>query len=200
MWVLPDQIKRQSRVAGIVCLILLALYVQTALAQEEDHHHSVLINPLGTIAGVVATALSFPSMSLNGRYQYAYTESWALNCAPQFVYTDLVTFENYMMGVKAGPRYSLSQRFLEGWYLSPMILAGFTLTRQFGSDAQSAFMIGLGAEAGYAWHWEYFVFELGGGLHYSGLVGHTSTFRGESGKTPPFGVGPILNASLGYGW
>ena len=200
MWVLHDHIKRHPWIVVIVYLTLFTLCVQTVLAQEKEHHKSVLINPLSTIAGVVATALSFSTVSLNGRYQHTYTESWALNCAPQFVYTDLATFENYMLGVKAGPRYSVSQRFLEGWYLSPMILAGFTLTRQFGSYAQSAFMVGLGAEAGYAWHWEYFIFELGGGLHYSGLVGHTSTFRGESGKTPPFGVGPILNASLGYGW
>ena len=97
-------------------------------------------------------ALSFPTVSLNGRYQYAYTDTWGLNCAPQFVYTDLVTFENYMLGVKVGPRYALSQRYLDGWYLSPMILASFNFTRQFGAHAQSAFMIGLGGEIGYTWH------------------------------------------------
>ena len=184
-------------------LFYLAILMSCALpvlAHEEEHHSSILINPLGTIAGVVATALSFPTVSLNGRYQYAYTDSWGLNCAPQFVYTDLVTFDNYMLGVKVGPRYALSQRYLDGWYLSPMILASFNFTRQFGAHAQSAFMIGLGGEVGYAWHWEYLVFELGGGIHYSGLVGHKAKFRGESGKTPPFSLGPILNVSLGYGW
>lgn len=200
MWVRPDRFKRQSRFLIALYLAILMSCALPVSAHEEDHHSSILINPLGTIAGVVATTFSFPTVSLNGRYQYAYTDTWGLNCAPQFVYTDLVTFENYMLGVKVGPRYALSQRYLDGWYLSPMILASFNFTRQFGAHAQSAFMIGLGGEIGYAWHWEHLVFELGGGLHYSGLVGHEAKFRGESGKTPPFSLGPILNVSLGYGW
>ena len=81
-----------------------------------------------------------------------------------------------------------------------MGLAGFIFTRQFGEQVQSAFMIGVGAELGYAWHWKHFVLELGAGGHYSGLVGHRSEFRGETGKTPPFSFAPILNLSLGYGW
>lgn len=169
-------------------------------AQAEKHQEALVLSPLGTLVGVAATALSFPTVSINGRYQRSYTKKWALTVAPQFVYSDLVTFENYLLGVKAGPRYAISQTYLDGWYVSPMAIAGFAFSRQFGKHAQSAFVLGVGAETGYAWHWEHVVLELGAGLHYSGLVGHSSTLRGEDGKTPGAGLGPILNVSLGYGW
>lgn len=196
-----DILRRLPRMLGPMCAVALQLAgAAPAQAETGQHQEAVIVSPLGTLVGVAATALSFPTVSLNGRYQRSYTEKWALTIAPQLVYSDLVTFENYLLGVKAGPRYAISQRYLDGWYVSPMALAGFAFTRQFGEHAQSAFVIGVGAETGYAWHWKHVVLELGGGLHYSGLVGHSSKFRGEDGKTPDSGLGPILNVSLGYGW
>jgi hypothetical protein len=180
--------------------IALVSWAQPAHAERELHQQAVIVNPLGTVIGATATAMSFPTLSLNGRYQRSVTEKWGLTLAPSLVYTDIVAFQHYLLGVKAGPRYAISRRRLDGWYVSPMALMGFAFSRHLGKHAQSAFMIGVGAETGYAWHWERVVIELGGGLHYSGLVGHSSTLRGEDGETPGANIGPILNFSIGYGW
>jgi len=128
------------------------------------------------------------------------TDQWAITLSPQLVYTDLASLETYFLGVKTGPRYCLSERALEGWYATPMLLAGLAFTYQRDDFKQSAYMLGLGLESGYTWRWDHLLFELGLGLHYSGLIGHQAVFRNESGKVPSFGLGPILNIGIGYSW
>ncbi len=190
--------RRAPATLGLVAA--LTLWSSDARAESAHHTEAVTVNPIGTLVGVAATAASFPSVSLNGRYQRSLDTRWSLTVAPQFVYADVFTFENYLLGAKVGPRYALSRRYLEGWYVSPMAIAGIAFTRQLGEHAQSAFSIGVGIESGYAWHWRRFVLELGVGLNYTALVGHASEFRGEEGKTPAAGLGPVFNVSLGYGW
>ena len=188
-------------IAMAVLLWTTSTWAETEHDEETEHHEeTALLNPLGTLLGATATGFDVPVVSLNGRYQRAYNPQWALSIAPQLVYADVLSFQHYLLGVKVGPRYSLSERYLEGWYVSPMLLLGFTFSRQFGEHAQSAFVLGLGADAGYAWHWKHWVVELGAGLHLSKLVGHSSELRGEDGKVPGVTLGPILNFSVGYGW
>ena len=180
--------------------LVLTLPFSVSGANTELHKTSILINPLGTAISVLATGFSYTSLSLNGRYQTMLTDQWALTLSPQLVYTDLASLETYVLGVKAGSRYCLSGRALDGWYATPMLLAGSAFTYQRDDFKQFAYLLGLGLESGYTWRWDHLLFELGLGLHYSGLIGHRATFDNESGKVPSFGLGPILNVGIGYSW
>ena len=176
------------------------LLFNSVSAEEKSHQKSIMINPIGTAVSVVATGLSFNSLSLSGRYQHSVNDHWALVLAPQITYTNLASLETYLIGVKAGARYCLSNRYLDGWYVTPMLLLGWAFTRQLDKLLQSAYMTGLGIESGYTWRWNTFVLEFGLGFHYSGLVAHTSSIRVGNGKVPPFSVAPILNTGIGYSW
>lgn len=174
--------------------------LSTTKAGQSFHKRSIVLNPMGTAIGVIATGFSYSSLSLNGRYQQMLSKQWAFTVSPQFVYSDIATLETYFLGLKSGPRYCLSNRDLDGWYITPMLLAGYGFTYQLEHYKQSAYMVGLGIESGYTWRWDHLIFELGLGLHYSGLIGHQSQFRDESGKVPSFSIGPILNLGIGYAW
>ncbi len=185
---------------ALVITMLAGLCLSAKAARGEGHEHSIVVNPIGTAIGIGASVLTFPTVSLNGRYQQMTGERWALQVAPQLVYSDVVAFQHYLLGARVGGRYALSARKLAGWFAAPSAVLGVAVSRQFGEMVQSALVLGVAAEVGYAWHWSSFVLELGTGLNYSGLVAHSSDFRGESGEVPGAGLSPIINVSLGYGW
>ena len=190
----------KSYLVYISLIQVLCIFSCAVSAKKQDHQKSLLLNPMGTAIGIVATGFSFNSLSLSGRYQRSYNRRWALVLAPQLSYTDLASLETSLLGAKVGARYSLSNRYLDGWYVTSMSLLGWAFSRQFGSMTQSAYMTGLGLESGYTWRWTTLVLELGLGLHYSGLLAHQSSIRSETGQVPPFSLAPILNVGIGYSW
>ena len=192
--------RNKSNFTYLSLILLLFFFLNLAFAEKKNHQKSITLNPIGTAVSVVATGLSFTSLSLSGRYQRSVNDRWALVIAPQVTYTDLTSLETYLLGAKFGARYCLSNRYLDGWYTTPMFLLGWAFTRQFDEFFQSAYMSGVGVESGYTWRWNTFVLEFGLGLHYSGLVAYESSIRGGNSKIPPFSVAPILNVGIGYSW
>ena len=189
----------------LICILAGVLYARSAAAESTSERstgndQAILVNPVGSVAGVFGAQLLLPTSSVNGRYQRAYSDRLALMIAPQFVRTEFIGLRNYVLAVKIGPRVSLSRRGLAGWYVLPMAILGWGLTTQLERRLRSSGIAGVGVEFGRAWHWRWFVLELGGGVHYTGFVAHYSPLSGASGDPPASGFGPIANISLGYGW
>ena len=157
---------------------------------------ALIINPIGPLLGILGTAVGFPSLVANVRYHHTLANTWVMTLSP--VVSVIHLFLDFrVIGVKGGPRFSLSGEGLGGWYFTPMVVAGWGWTRsRSGKLLASAPLFGIGAEAGRTMHWGRFVLELGGGLHFTKVL---LDQKGELGNAAP-GYKPALNVSLGYGW
>lgn len=206
-----------EQVPAVLCLGLFALFfhlpsanaetmdtsanAQTQLNEpdndERRHQNAVLINPLGPLTGLAATAGGITTVSANLRYHHAVTPHLGVSIIPEFGHAEQFTIGVNVVGAKLAARISINGTNLEGWYLSPLAVAGWAWAQKADNRLASGAVLGAGVEGGYAWHWDHLALEVGAGAYYSALVGYSSFDRGPE---PRSGLSPLLNVSAGYGW
>ncbi len=173
----------------------------TARPTRSELGDAFLLNPIGpvvgTIVGLIPTGFQQGATFINLRVHHALTKRVGVTVVTTYGRAHFL-FDYEMIGVKVGPRISISRPGLRGWYLSPMAIGGWGWVRnRWKKVLASGLVIGTGLEVGYTWSWRGFVLEMGTGLYYSKFLVDDSiaTSGGDAG-----GLKPILNTSVGVGW
>lgn len=168
----------------------------TIAPAEEGIQTAVVVNPLGPLLGLTVDLAGIDSALLHIKVHRALSKRWGMTVAPVYAHVNFM-LDFHVLGVKGGPRISLTGPGLAGWSLLPQVLLGWAwTTNSHDKLLTSAPFAGAGLSTGYAWCWGGFVLELGGGLYSSTYLDVTELGAPE----PLIGVKPEVNINLGYGW
>ena len=202
-WKVETPDPRYPRYNRIAALIVIAVCLPTQARADETfpiatplRTQAVLVNPIAPLLGMGLSAAGIDSVLVGIKYHQALDKRLGFSIQPAFGYARFL-FRMYVVGVKFGPRISLSRRGLAGWYLFPMAIAGWGwMQSRSGIVLASAPLVGIGLASGYAFHWGGFAVELGAGLQYSAFMWDRP--GGENANLIP--VKPELTVNVGYAW
>ncbi|MFT5681183.1 MAG: hypothetical protein ACI8RZ_002089 [Myxococcota bacterium] len=186
-------------------LMLLQALCSTADAaparpQPAEHRSAVLANPIGPVVAAVTTVTGTPTFDANlkGHHMVGDSLGWTLQADVLWIHVEDV--DVMTTSLRGGPRISLGEQGLSGWYLTPFGTIGYTSLSASKQNLAHYAVVGGGLEAGRAWMWEHFIMELGLGLYSAFPVAYKSPAEALA-EERPINLSPIkpsLTWSLGY--
>ena len=194
---------------------ILCFFLQSeARAAEVDGpvETAVLVSPLGSALGFGVAALAGEAGGLDeigmnirlldGNLRVVHAPAGRLGWVAQVDATRLdFVMRTAHLGVRTGPRWGVGDAALEGWGVSPFVLAGHTWITAGEHGLARWWVVGVGLEATRTWVWEPLVLELGGGVYTDANVAYTpliSSFEdGRPSSLLP--VKPMLDLNVGLG-
>ena len=157
---------------------------------------AAVANPLAPLLGLLVDLAGLDSALLHIKVHRALSKRWGVTVAPVYAHTRFM-LDFKILGVRSGPRISLTGPRLEGWSLLPQVLLGWAwVSNSHDKMLVSAPFVGAGLSSGYTWCWGGFVLELGGGLYSTTYLDVTELGAPEA----LIGIKPEINMLVGYGW
>lgn len=165
-----------------------------------DYRTAVLVNPIGPVSAVVASATGTPAIDANLRAIHMPGDAVGFSLQGDYLRARIMDIHVGSATLKAGPRFALRKRGLADWSLTPYASVGYTAVSAAGDHLAHYGVLGLGVDASRTWVWKRFTMDLGLGVYTALPIAYGSPAEVFANERP-VSVSPIkpsITWSLGY--
>ncbi len=158
------------------------------------------MSPIGPVVTTVANVTGSPVFDATLRFHHMPSDRLGWTLQADLTAAAIFDMQVSHFGVRGGPRFSLRQRGLSDWTVTPFATVGVTSLSALDRRLARYGVLGVGVEAGRTWVWRRLAMELGLGVYTAFPVGFSTPAEAmqEQKAVNLSPIKPSVTWSLGY--